>query len=86
MRVHDLALILLLTGCGREAAVREHLETHEQLQDIELRHTGSGAFIYTAKRSDGAACQGDAQADGIYMGCVQDASITSRTSCAAATP
>ncbi len=86
MRVHDLALILLLTGCGREAAVREHLETHEHLQDIELRPTGGGAFIYTAKRSDGADCQGDAQADGIYIGCVQDASITSRTNCVAAAP
>jgi hypothetical protein len=86
MRVHDLALVLLLTGCGREDAVREHLETHEKLHDIELRHTGGGAFIYTAKRDDGADCQGDAQADGVYLGCAQKASITSKTSCVKVTP
>lgn len=85
MRVHDLALVLLLTGCGREDAVLEHLQTHERLRDIELRHTGDGAFIYTATRDDGATCKGDAQADGIFLGCAQRAEISSTTSCVKAT-
>lgn len=81
MRATGPILLLLLTGCGREDAVRAHLEDNDDLRDIELRHTGEGRYIYTATRGDGAACQGDAQADGLYLGCAQRAEISSTTHC-----